>query len=241
MTKGSRNGHKQGQSRNPGIFFTVSNPSKLHPASNSLLSLLSPLCKSSATDDDAILSNALENSTELNVSDIIARELSTLKSNSRQVTYSGELCRGIGYITTKKPIVPSQLISSLFTSHLPQVPPLFVTRVLPADWVCAPNLKSFLAVIVPLISSEFKLFTTDVTWKVALEKHGLSDISKDEVIKVLHEQIDPRHEVSIHEPEITVVIQVTTQLCGVSLVKEFDKFESFNLRKFILASKQENP
>ena len=235
MTKESRN-HTPNRDRNPGVFFTVSNPSKLQQASRSLVALLSPLCRISDSDEE---SKDVEAKNDTSVSDMITAELNALKAKTHKIWYAGELCRGIGHIVTKKPLTPSHLIHSFFTNDLPAMPPLFISRILPVDWTCAPNQKSFTAVMLPLIRTSFKSFSEDVTWKVVFEKHSLTDMTKEALIDALHDCIEARHEVSIYEPQISILIQVTTQVCGVALVKDFDKFEGYNLRKFILARSRE--
>ena len=223
--------------RLPGVLFTVSNPSKLRQASSALLALLQVHCTEM---------NACEGQDESadhqqqNVSDQIASELAELSKQKHLLRFSGELSRGIGLIGTIKGIKPSVLVHRLFTGPLPVVPPLFVSRVCPIDWVCAPNLKSFKAVMTPVIKNKFEGFTEDVTWKIQLDTHGLTDIKKDVLVTLLNDVIQSRHEVSIHEPEVSIIIQVTTQVCGVSLVRDFDAFEGYNLRKVIL-NRSQNP
>jgi hypothetical protein len=231
MTKDSRS-HSQIRERQHGVFFTVSNPSKLQQASRALLSLLNPLCDTADSCEDEC---TIQESAGKTVSEQIAAELGALKATSRKIWYAGELCRGIGHIVTKKPVSPSQLIHSLFAGDLPMMPPLFISRILPVEWTCAPNQKSFTAVMLPVVSANFKAFTNDVTWKLVFEKHSLTDMTKDGLINALHDSIEARHEVSIYEPQITILVQITTQVCGVALVEDFDKFEAYNLRKFIIS------
>ena len=222
--------------RSPGVLFTVSNPSKLRQASSSLLALLQVHCAEMIATKPVDMMDQVEQS----ISDQIASELAELTQQKHQLKFIGELSRGIGLIGTSKSIKPSEIVHKLFTGSLPAAPPLFISRVFPIDWVCAPNLKSFKAVMLPLIKNKFDRLSTDVTWKLELDTHGLTDIKKDVLVTLLHEVIPDRHEVSIHEPELSVIVQVTTQVCGVALLRDYDAFEGYNLRKVILSRYSNN-
>lgn len=224
--------------RVPGLLFTVSNPSKLQLAANSLLAL----CDShySQADESVLTTDEIPESDNVNISDAIEQELSQLNASKRNFKYLGELTRGIGLLSFPRKTTPSDFVFTLLSGDLPSVPPMFVSRIIPIDWVCAPNQVSFESVIVPLVKAKFASFTDDITWKLELDRHGLTNITKESAIECLHSVIDPRHEVSIFNPDVVVMIQVTTQTCGVSLLRGFDKLCNYNLRKLILERRAED-
>jgi hypothetical protein len=88
--------------------------------------------------------------------------------------------------------------------------------------------------MLPVIKAAFDALTTDVTWKVVLDKHGLTNITKENLVDMLLAAIPERHEVSIHEPQIVVMVQVTQKTCGVALLKDYDALCEYNIRKLIL-------
>ena len=215
--------------RTPGVIFTISSPSKLNAGSNALLGLF-----------DAVLNKAKEDDTteiiddqSLNVSDEIARELDELSKDPKHYRFVSELSRGVGLIGFKKSLRPSDFVYSLLKNHCPSVAPLFVSRLLPVDVVCAPNLTSFESVIVPAISAKFKSFEADVTWKIVLDKHGLTNLTKEKIIDMTQSVIEERHEVSISSPEIVIMIQVCQSMCGVGFLREYEELAEYNIRRLI--------
>jgi hypothetical protein len=200
------------------------------------------LCDSHNPPGDDSLQHNEESSdlVDLNISDEIENELAQLKASKRNFKYIGELSRGIGLLSVPRKITPSHFLFTLLSGDLPSVPPMFVSRVFPLDWVCAPNQVSFESVVVPLVKEKFASFPDDLTWKLEFDRHGLTNITKESAIGCLHDVIDPRHEVSIHNPDVVVMIQVTTQTCGVSLLRGFDKLCNYNLRKLILERRAED-
>ena len=223
--------HKTGNvERSPGILFTTSTPSKLQPSANVVLGLLDAMYHASSDLGHS------EHGDTVNVSDALAQELSELSKASRKFRFTAELSRGIGLISVPKPLVPTEVVHSLLTGSLPSVPPMFVSRVIPVDFVCAPNVESFKSSLLPMIQSAFTRLPVDTTWKVVLDKHGLTNLTKEILIDLLQGAIPERHEVSIYDPNIVIMVQITQQMCGVGLLKDYDALCEYNLRKRIASS-----
>jgi hypothetical protein len=217
--------------RNPGILFTFGQPSKIQQATNSLLSALDRL-----NDETVLPADAIETS---NVSDTITQELAALKKDRKRFRFSAELSRGCGLLSCPKKAVPSEIVYSLLKDNCPVVPLSLVSRVDPLDVVCAPNLSSFESVCVPAIKQKFEGIEKDVTWKVIFDKHGETNISKEKVIDLAHSVIPERHESSVHEPEIVILVHIFQSICGVGFVREYDQLCQYNIRKLITKRIQE--
>ena len=215
--------------RASGILFTTSTPSKIQQSANTLLGILDALF-----DRDAEVQFNAPNATASSVSDAISEELSQLSRVSKRFWFGGELSRGIGLIGVQRGSVPSDVVHQVLLGKLPGQPPMFLSRIIPIDFVSAPNIQSFSNTLLPVIKSHFESLSLDHTWKLVLDKHGLTNISKEGLLQLLQEVIPERHEVSIHEPEIVVMVQITQRMCGVSFLKDYDLLCEYNIRKLIL-------
>jgi tRNA(Ser,Leu) C12 N-acetylase TAN1 len=139
----------------------------------------------------------------------------------------------MGFVSITRDLNPTDFVHSLLTTHCPSVPPLFVSRILPVELACAPNLQSFHSVVVPAIESKFKGLDRDTTWKIVFDKHGLTNITKDRAIELAQSTIEERHEVSITDPDIVIMIQITHTICGVSFLPDYDQLAEYNIRKLV--------
>jgi hypothetical protein len=222
--------------RIPGLIFTISTPSKLKQSSNSVLALLDAV----KVDPNEVDHPRILTSNAGSVSDEISRELQELSKSSKLYKFSSELSRGMGLISFSKELVPSEFVYRLLKNNCPASPPMFVSRLIPVDVVCAPNIQSFESVVVPAIHKKFKEFSEDVSWKVIFDRHGLTNLTKDKAIELAQGVIDDRHEVSIFEPDIVIMIQITQSMCGVGFLKEYDQLCEYNLRKLILNRSKTN-
>lgn len=211
--------------RSIGVVYTLSAPSKVKQAGNALLSLFDPL----HIDKEIVKSS----DTNRSISDEIEAELRALNKSNKRFKFSSELSRGVGLIAFAKGLVPSEFVHDLLSNHCPHVPPLFVCRIDPVDVVCAPNLISFQTVCLPAIASKFKSMEKDITWKVVYDKHGESNISKEKAIDLIQSVIEDRHEVSIHSPDVTIMIHVFQSMLGIGFLRDYDKLCEYNIRKLV--------
>lgn len=167
------------------------------------------------------------------VSSQIARELRALKEDSNLYRFGCELSRGVGIIHFGCELSPSQFLHSFLTNLCPTVCPAFVSRVIPIDIVCAPNVSSFTSVCIPLIGKKFAEYSGDRTWKLVFEKHALTNLDKELVLSLIHEVIPERHEASITSPDVVVMVQTFQTTCGVGFLEDFEILEEYNIRKLI--------
>jgi hypothetical protein len=233
---------KSVKERIPGVLFTVSNPSKLTPAGHALLRLFDEFSQKLASVDNSenICSDIQPDVPgDTSVSDEISRELAALNATKKSFKFMGEVSRGMGLITLPKGTRPSEFLESLLSGALPASPPMFISRVIPEDYVCAPNSQSFESVILPILKRRFDSFTDSVTWKLVYEKHGLTNLTREALIEMVHAVINEKHEVSVHEPEVTILVHLTIHSCGVAIVSKFEELSEFNLRKLIIRRQNE--
>lgn len=213
--------------RAPGVLFTVSVPSKLRYGANCILSIFD------AANPTAVVSDASVSVPQSSsVSDAISLEISQMSEKKLKYRFSSELSRGIGLLAFPSDLLPSEFVHMVLMSHLPAISPLYVSRLIPLDFTCAPNIVSFEAVMIPHIQSHFEA-CPDQTWKVVLDKHGLTNITRDNVISLAQTVIPERHEVSIQCPDTVIMIQITQTLCGLSFLRDYEALCEYNIRKLI--------
>ena len=219
--------------RTPGVLFTVSVPSHMKQSTNAILSLFDAATARSSDADRASVTPL-----ESTVSDAISVELAQLSTKRRAgYRFSAELSRGIGLIAFSGNHSPSDFVHEVLKAELPRVAPMYVSRLIPMDFTCAPNIVSFEAVMIPQIQAYFRE-GADQTWKIVFEKHGLTNITKDKIIELTQAVIPDRHEISIQKQDIVVMIQTTQSLCGLSFLKDYECLCEYNIRKLI-ASRNE--
>lgn len=212
--------------RSPGVIFTLSVPSKLQIGSNAILSCFDQVPKDSAVEIP------VEND-DLTVSEQISIELMALKKESKSYRFGCELSRGVGFIAFNGSLSPTKFIHTFLSSHCPPISPPFVSRLIPIEIVCAPNLASFTAVCVPQIAKKFAGYAVDRSWKLIFDKHALTNLSKENVLDLLHSAIEERHEASITAPDVVLMVQTFQSVCGIAFLENYDELAEYNIRKLV--------
>lgn len=227
MPKERRN-TKGPKTRTPGVLFTVSTPSKLEQSANGILALFD--ISFGLTNDDS--PQKLSEQYSETVSDAISQELARLSASKPRYRFACELSRGVGFIAFPDDILPSEFVRATLLATLPGIPPLYVSRIIPIDFTCAPNITSFETVMIPHMRSFFES-VPDQTWKIVFDKHGLTNLTKERIVEMAQANIPERHEVSIHAPDTVIMVQTTQALCGMSFMRDYDTLCEYNIRKLI--------
>jgi len=206
----------------PGIAFTVGNLARTQQATSCMIEAIQPLLLAEEAVEDETVS----------VSDLLGAELGVLRANKRKLQSGGDLCKGVAYIKllTQNGKKPSQLVHELFSNEKNKLP-AFVSRVIPFDFVTSPHFRNASDLVVARIAPFFEAIETPTTWNMKFSKHAMSSVDQRQILDVLIKEIPERHEPSVMAAEWTVLIDVTPAMCGMSVVRDFEKLAEFNVNK----------
>ena len=205
----------------PGIAFTVGNLARTQQATSCLIEAVQPLLM--ASDDGP---------TKLSLSEALGAELGELRANKKKLQSGGDLCKGVAYvkIQTSTSLRPSELVHALLSDEKNKLP-AYVSRIIPFDYVTSPHFRNASDLVTARIKPFFESISSPTTWNMRFSKHAMSSVEQRQILNVLLSEIPERHEASVMDAEWTVLIDVTPVLCGMSVVRDFEKLAEYNVNK----------
>ena len=69
------------------------------------------------------------------------------------------------------------------------------------------------------------------TYAIVIKIRNNTKMERDEMIKSVAELVDVKHKVDLTDPEYCIVIEVLNHVCGLSVVKDYNKFKKYNLEQ----------
>lgn len=207
----------------PGIAFTVGNLARTQQATSCLIEAIQPLLLSEETP---------QGDNETSLSDLLRSELGELRATKRTMQSGGDLCKGVAYVkiltTTGKR--PSELVYELLSNDKNKLP-AYISRLMPFDFVTSPHVRNATEVIIARVKPFFEAIAEPTMWNMRFSKHSNSSVDQRKLLDVLIEQIPDRHEPSAMAADWTILIDVTPVMCGMSIVKDFEKLGDYNINK----------
>ncbi|CEL91679.1 unnamed protein product [Vitrella brassicaformis CCMP3155] len=157
---------------------------------------------------------------------------------------------------------PSELAWKLFdrTVNTKVANSRFINRLLPIDYICRPHMENFTRLARQLIPRHFTPAPAKpqaeegkadgesaavaappppsapesfCTWKCEFNARSMKTIARKDVYAAIEELIDKRHKVNLTNPDRTILVEVNPRFCGVSVLREWSRFEGYNLGKLL--------
>ena len=203
----------------PGIAFTVGNLARTQQATSCLIEAVQPL-----------LLESVEEPTSMSLSEALGAELGELRANKKKLQSGGDLCKGVAYVKIQGAMRPSQLVHALLSDEKNKLP-AYVSRIIPFDYVTSPHFRNASDLVTARIKPFFESITLPTTWNMRFSRHAMSSVEQRQILDVLLTEIPERHEASVMDAEWTVLIDVTPVLCGMSVVRDFEKLGEYNVNK----------
>ena len=79
-----------------------------------------------------------------------------------------------------------------------------------------------------------------ITFAINSKRRNCSNVTRDQIISTVASLVDDtKYKVSLKNPKFTILIEICRTLCGISIVKDFDQYDNFNLFEIRQKLKQE--
>lgn len=126
----------------------------------------------------------------------------------------------------------------------------FITRIIPIQATCFANIEEikntakFLIdhVLVPSTNEqntddsdkksdkkELQKDDSRPTFSVTIKRRNCSNVTRDEIISTVAGLVDDTFKVDLKDPDYHIMIEICRTLCGMSIVKNLDEYNKFNL------------
>ncbi|KZO90706.1 hypothetical protein CALVIDRAFT_388311 [Calocera viscosa TUFC12733] len=226
----------------PGVFVTCvrgkerQSVSELYDVFESIAADLWP----EGTAEVTLLDEAQEEE-EGDVEGEIMRELQTLKRPRKEKRFSSVHTETACFlfISCRPPVLPVPLAHAYLSEVLStgRARTRYVNRLLPAAGVCTANLPEVLALAKGVLRETFEDGSA-YRYKIELSIINHSKLSKDVLIPPLAELVpkDRGHTVDLKHPEVVILVQVFKVWCGVSVVRDWQRFRRWNVMQLAEAA-----
>ena len=111
----------------------------------------------------------------------------------------------------------------------------FILRMIPIQITCFASIESIQTAAKELLELHLipNLSKKTITFEIQFQKRICSNVTREEVISSVADLLlqDDRYEfkVDLTNPEYTIMIQICRTLCGICVVKDYQRFMKFNL------------
>eukprot|EP00913_Durusdinium_trenchii_P017071 g16055.t1 len=172
------------------------------------------------------------------VSEASEAEGSEVKDSSKIVfTPCSEATKGMGFLKMMNGApIPSEVVSQVLETQRASFQSTGIAtcsrqlcRVLPIDHTCKPQMEDFRKLAQEVLPAHLGVDAEATTWALEFKARN-NAIKKEAVLEVL-DSIAPkeRHKVSLNDPAKCVIVQVTAQWCGLSVVPHWAMLKKYNL------------
>ena len=175
----------------------------------------------------------------------VEQELQELRSKKQKTKRFLNMPMGdlecLVFIKTCSQLIPSTFITGIFEdlrkSKINKT--RFCHRMIPIDYSCYANMKDLKAIFESIAGQYFPAESVESkTYCLSIESRFNSSLNKDDIIKEITFLIPSVHKVSFKDPMLTVSIQIFKNICGLSVLENYDEFRKFNIQQ--ITSTKEN-
>jgi hypothetical protein len=168
----------------------------------------------------------------LPLSDALGAEIGELRAAKRKLVSGGDLCKGVAYVKLLdlSGKMPSQLVHDLLSNSQNKLP-AYISRIIPFDFVTSPHMRNATDLVSARIKPFFENLVEPTTWNMKFSRHAMSSVDQGQLLAALLNEIPERHEASVMSGEWTIIIDVTPVVCGMSVVRDFEKLCEYNVNK----------
>lgn len=184
------------------------------------------------------------NSTRLSVEDEIERELKRLRNKKEKSKPFLNVPLGdlecLVFIKTPTQVCPSEIVRRVLDDMLAGGPKRtrYCHRLIPLDSICYANMNDLQKTFEPFIDKYFSSSQPAKTYCLLIESRFNSSLNKDEIIRQLPPMIPSIHRVQFEHPDLTVVIQIFKNVCGISVLNDYSKYKKYNIQQCALGRKE---
>ncbi|KAI0224966.1 hypothetical protein L0F63_005534 [Massospora cicadina] len=172
----------------------------------------------------------------------IANEIESLKKEANKKTHKFSSIKTqipcISYLMVRDPIEPVSFVHRLLNRVLETgiTGTRYISRLLPLSDTCYANMKDIEHLATKLLEPDFRTpdpttnKITPKTFAVACNSRLCSQVGKDEIIGLVVSLVGATHKVDLTKPELTVVVEIFKNICGISVVRDFHELKKYNIQ-----------
>ncbi|KAI8922288.1 hypothetical protein DFJ77DRAFT_18150 [Powellomyces hirtus] len=178
-------------------------------------------------------------SEEGDVSDLLDKELAQLKNaptdKKQQFEWRKTNMDCIVFLRTHAPVEPVELVHRLLSDldQSKQKMTRYTQRLHPVQSTCRPYVEDIKVMAKKLLAPHFHAEggTKGIKWAIESRIKWNDNITREEVIEAIADVVGTDHVVNLKQPELTIVVDILKNVCGMSVVRDYPEFKKYNLEK----------
>ena len=177
----------------------------------------------------------------------IEKELQELRSKNKKTKRFLNISMGdlecLVFIKTSSQLIPSQFVTKILTDSMENgiKKTRYCQRLIPIDATCYANINDLKKTFEAFVEQYFPSSGDSKTYCLCIESRFNSSLHKEAIIKELTFMVPSIYKVSFDNSQLTIVIQIFKNICGISVLEDYHKFKKFNIQQCSVQSCLEIP
>eukprot|EP01024_Parvocaulis_polyphysoides_P020931 TRINITY_DN1987_c0_g1_i1.p1 TRINITY_DN1987_c0_g1~~TRINITY_DN1987_c0_g1_i1.p1 ORF type:complete len:317 (+),score=53.72 TRINITY_DN1987_c0_g1_i1:34-984(+) len=179
------------------------------------------------------------NEQQANIAQAVEEELKQLKSKEDKLFHYKDISKGMTFLIMKKKEGvpdPIQLSSSLMEEiyEKAESKARFCMKLLPITHSCFASMDEINKLAKTVVEQHFKKDDVESRFSIQYDHRFGPELERMAVIDAFAELVPcPPYKVDLNNPDITILVQIVKNSCGVSVVRNWKKFMKYNLREIV--------
>ncbi|KAF8250144.1 hypothetical protein K440DRAFT_173669 [Wilcoxina mikolae CBS 423.85] len=183
------------------------------------------------TDDKDV-----EEDEEEDIESAITKELSDVKDEKKKS--SGPIAsvkldiECVTFFRLKPPLVPTDMVRALCESAQQpgagSIRSKFVHRLTPITKTGKATLEGLKELAKSVLEPHFHRGQTGIKFAIRPTSRNHNTLNRNEIINTIAACVGPAHKVDLKEYDLLILVELYKNICGMSVVKDFEKFKRFN-------------
>ncbi|KAK6541192.1 hypothetical protein TWF694_008561 [Orbilia ellipsospora] len=150
---------------------------------------------------------------------------------SKRITSIKLDTRCLAFFHTRAPVDPTELIYAIFkdTEISKKRLTKFTNRLTPISKTCKANYESIEEIAKEVLEPHFHSGQKDVKFAIRPNLRDNNVLNRDDIIQTVAKVVGPNHKVDLKNYDLLIMVEVLRNICGVSVVRDFEHYKRFNL------------
>ncbi|KAF3152998.1 hypothetical protein TWF594_000045 [Orbilia oligospora] len=135
------------------------------------------------------------------------------------------------FFHTKEPVDPAELVGFIFKDieETKRRQTRFTNRLTPITKTCKANITDLEETAHEVLKPHFHEGQKGVKFAIRPNLRDHRVLNRDEIIKSVARIVGPDHKVDLINYDLLIIVEVWRNICGVSVVRDFEHYKRFNL------------
>lgn len=184
----------------------------------------------------------IESAIKKEISDVNAER----KKNSRPITSVDLSTQCVTFFRLKSPCVATAMVKELCESLQrpgPGARPLrsrYVHRLTPVDRTGKATLDGLKEIAKEVLGPHFHNGQTGIKFAIRVTSRNHNSLGRDEIIRTVASCVGSDHVVDLKNYDVLILVEVFKKICGMSVVRDFEKLKRFNYGQLLDDVSQES-